>query len=224
MSQQERIKDLAMTVNEGLNVYIDVHNAIFEEAATFKSLLKNLSGSGAPMSKLLEDSEALVPLWDHISKRVEVFESTEYRFLSPDERDFFDILSRYVSALRQTVTALVDRQRLMNAGAKGGRENPMTWKAYQEKEALYQQAIKDYMAIGEELNSVRSVVFDEETEQMVSLDAQCASAFAIVSRTVLDDAHWRAFGYKKCPHRGKIFQGFVSAAKLERETTILREL
>lgn len=80
------------------------------------------------------------------------------------------------------------------------------------------------MAIGEELNSVRSVVFDEEAESAVSLNAQCASAFAIVSRTVLDDAHWRAFGYKKCPHRGKIFQGFVSAAKLERETAILREL
>jgi hypothetical protein len=224
MSQRERIKNLALTVNGGLSAYIAVHNAIFEEAATVKSFLKNLSGRAVPMSKLLKDSEALVPLWDGLTARIEDFKSSEYHSLSPDERDFFDVLSRYVDALRNTVAALVDRQHLMNEGAKGGREIPMSWSAYQEKEALYQQAIKEYMAIGEELNAARPVVFDEEPVSIVSLDAQCASAFAIVSRTVLDNAHWQAFGYKKCPRRGKIFQGFVSVPKLERETTLLREL
>lgn len=89
------------------------------------------------MSTLLEEAEALVPLWDGINERIEAFESSEYRSLSVDERDFFDILSRCVKALRKTVAALVDRQQLMNEGAKGGRENPMSWSAYQQKEALY---------------------------------------------------------------------------------------
>ena len=224
MSERERLRKLALTVNQGLTAYIAVHNAIFEEAATVKSLFKNLSKSGVPMSKLLEDSEALVPLWDGISEELEDFKSTDYLVLSEDERCFFDVLSRYVEALQNTVIALVERQRLMNEGAKGGRNNPMTWSAYQEKEALYRQSVDVYMAIGEELNESRPLIFDDEAQATVSLDAQCASAFAVVSRTVLDDAHWRAFGFKKCPHRGKIFQGLVPAAKLERETTLLREL
>ena len=168
-----------------------------------------------------------MPLWNCISEELQDFKSSDYLLLSQEERDFFDVLSRYVEALQKTVTALVDRQRLMNEGARGGRNNPMTWTAYQEKEALYQQAVNEYMTIGEKLNEVRYVVFDEEAEESettVSLDAQCASTFTIISRTVLDDAHWQAFGFKKCPHRGKIFQGFVPAAKLERETTLLREL
>ncbi|MCA1576630.1 MAG: hypothetical protein LC794_04605 [Acidobacteria bacterium] len=224
MSQRERLRELALTVNEGLTAYIAVHNEIFEEAATAKSLLKNLAGKGVLMSKLLEDCEALVPLWDDISEELEDFKSSDYLLLSEDERGFFDILSRYVEALQKTVTALVDRQRLMNEGAKGGRNNPMTWTAHREKEDLYQQAVNEYIAVGEKLNEARYVVFGEHSETTVSLDAQCASAFTIISRTVRDDAHWRAFGFKKCPHRGKIFQGLVPAAKLERETTLLREL
>jgi len=190
MSQRERLRELALTVNQGLTAYIAVHNAIFEEAATVKSLFKNLSGSGVPMSKLLEDSEALVPLWDGISKELEDFKSTDSLCLSEDERGFFDVLSRYVEALQKTVIALVERQRLMNEGAQGGRNNPMTWSAYQEKEALYRQSVDGYMTIGEELNEIRPLVFDVEAEATISLDAQCASAFAVVSRTVLDDAHW----------------------------------
>src|SRR5215218_8207776 len=140
MNPQEHLRDLAMTVSEGLSAYIAVHNVIFEEAATAKSLLKNLSGSGVPMSKLLEDSEALVPLWNGIVDEMEEFEATDYQFLSESQKDFFYILFRYVRALQKTIAALVNRQRLMNEGAKGGRNNPMSWKAYQEKEVLYQQA------------------------------------------------------------------------------------
>lgn len=224
MNPQEHLRNLALTVNEGLTAYIAVHNLIFEDAASVKSLLKNLSGSGVPMSKLLEESEALVPLWDSIVDETGEFKATELRLLSKSQKEFFSILYRYVKAVQKTVAALVNRQRLMVEGAKGAQNNPMSWKAFQEKEALYQQAVNEYMAIGEELNEARHAIFHETAETAVSLGAQCGSAFTIISRTVLDDAHWRAFGFKKCPHRGKIFEGLVPAAKLERETTLLREL
>ena len=57
-----------------------------------------------------------------------------------------------------------------------------------------------------------------------SLDAQCRSASLIVIHPVIDNAHWKAFGYKRCPRRGKLFDRFVKASKLKRETTLLREL
>lgn len=58
----------------------------------------------------------------------------------------------------------------------------------------------------------------------VSLNAQCASTFSILAELALDDRNWRAFGYKRRPRRGQLFLGFTNAAKLERETVLLREL
>jgi len=156
MNQRDEIKDLAMTVNGGLTVYIAIHNAIFRDAATFKSFLKNLFGWGVPMSKLLEDSEGLLPLWDTIHQKMEVFRQSANSSLSKDERYYFDILSRYVAAVRKTVAALVDRQRLMNEKSKG---NPVTWEAFQQKEMAYQMAVQEYMAIGQELNAGAPIIF-----------------------------------------------------------------
>ena len=159
MNHRDQIKDLAMTVNGGLIAYIAIHNAIFRDAATFKSILKNLFGWGVPMSKLLEDSEGLPPLWDTIHQKMEVFRQSAYSSLSKDEKRYFDILSRYVDAVRKTVTALIDRQRLMNEGSKGGSRNPMTWEAFQEKERSYQIAVQEYTAIGQELNDAAPIIF-----------------------------------------------------------------
>lgn len=71
------------------------------------------------MSKLLEDSEGLLPLWDVIDHNMEAFRELTYSSLSKDERYYFDILSRYVAAVRKTVVALVDRQRLIHEKSKG---------------------------------------------------------------------------------------------------------
>lgn len=59
---------------------------------------------------------------------------------------------------------------------------------------------------------------------MTSLDAQCLSTSTIVAQSVLDDAHWQAFGYKRRPRRGKLFRGLVGTSKLKRETTLTHEL
>lgn len=156
MDHRDEIKDLAMTVNDGLTVYIAIHNAIFRDAATFKSFMKNLFGWGVPMSKLLEDSEGLLPLWETIHQKMEVFRQSAYSSLSKDEKHYFDILSRYVAAVRKTVAALVDRQRLMNQRSKGG---TMTWEAFQQKEMAYQMAVQEYLSIGQELNAATPIIF-----------------------------------------------------------------
>lgn len=156
MNHRDQIKDLATTVNGGLTVYIAIHNAIFRDAATFKSFLKNLFGQGVPMSKLLEDSEGLLPFWDAIHQNMEVFRQSDYSSLSKDERYYFDILSRYVAAVRKAVAALVDRQRLMSERSKGG---TMTWEAFQQKERSYQIAVQQYTAIGQELNDAAPIIF-----------------------------------------------------------------
>jgi hypothetical protein len=46
------------------------------------------------MSRLLEESEGLVPLWDAIRQKIVQFHRTSYSLLSEEERGYFDILSR----------------------------------------------------------------------------------------------------------------------------------
>lgn len=59
---------------------------------------------------------------------------------------------------------------------------------------------------------------------MTSLKEQCLTASFIIAHSVVDDAHWRAFGYKQRPRRPKLFKAFLSASKLEHETILLQEL
>lgn len=159
MNFSGQIKELALLVNDGLTSYVGVHDAIFREAAGFMSLLKNLLRRGVPMSKLLEDAERLVPQWEEICRKLDSFRRANYASLSKDEGFYFDILFRYTAAVRRTVVALVDRQRLMAEGSKGGPNNSMTFEACKQKEEVCLAAVREYTAIGQELNNAASIIF-----------------------------------------------------------------
>lgn len=58
---------------------------------------------------------------------------------------------------------------------------------------------------------------------VTSLDDQCLSTAEIITKSVIEKDHWRAFGYRKRPRRGKVFDSLISPKKLERETVLLRE-
>jgi hypothetical protein len=120
MNGKDELRELAMTVGRGLEAYVSVHDAVFHEASTFKSFLKNLVGRSVPMSKLLEDSESLLPMWDAIHERMEAFRRSTYSCLTTDEAHYFHVPSRYVVAIRRTIAALIDRQQMLT---KGVREN-----------------------------------------------------------------------------------------------------
>lgn len=158
----DEIRELAITVGNGLSTYIAVHDRIFQDASTLKSVLKNLLGRGVPMSKLLKEAEALLPFWTSTRARIQASHQRSHGRLSPDEQRYFDLLSRYVDALSDTVEALADRQRCLNEGSKGGTQNPMTWQVFQEKERAYQAAVQRYMAIGGELNDAAPLIFEDK--------------------------------------------------------------
>lgn len=156
---REQIKNLAYLVSGGLTAYITIHDKIFKEAATFKSLLKNIFGHAVPMSQLLQDAESLIPLWNGITEKIILFGRDENSSMDEEERYYFDILSRYSKAVNETVIALVERQRLLNERSKGGHDNPVNWKLYQDAERTYKSTIQEYMAIGQELNNASHLVF-----------------------------------------------------------------
>lgn len=158
-SYKEQIENIAIEVNAGLTIYIAVHNKIFNEAATFRSFIKNLFSRGVPMSQLLQDVEKLIPVWNGIVEKVKSFSCNVNSSIKEDEKLYLELLARYTEALRETVSALVERQRVLNERSKGGRDNPITWDVYQQSERKYQDSIQQYQAIGQELNSVSHVIF-----------------------------------------------------------------
>ena len=70
------------------------------------------------MATLLAESERLLPLWDGIYEQTVTLRQLSYSSFSEEEQRYFDLLSRYVDAVRFTVVALVDRQRFMEQGTR----------------------------------------------------------------------------------------------------------
>jgi len=160
MDHREQIRDLAHTVGRGLTAYIDVHNRIFDEASTLKSVVKNIFGRGTAMSELLHEAERLQPLWGSIRRQIEEFRMAAMPSLTTHEQHYHHLLVSYANAVSRTVDALIDRQRLLNEGSKTLKGKPMTWEAFQEKSRAYQAAVEGYKAIGKDLNDAAHLVFD----------------------------------------------------------------
>lgn len=160
MEVREELRQLAVLVGSALSTYIEIHDWIFQEGATFKSVVKNLFGKGVPMSRFLDESKRLLRTWSSIQDRLNEFRSASYQALSRRERAYFDLLSRYVAALLRTMQALVDRQQLLYEGSLGGRNSAMTRDAVRDRERVYRSTIEDYQSIGRELNATASTVFD----------------------------------------------------------------
>jgi hypothetical protein len=156
---RDQIKNLAFMVNDGLTAYIAVHDKIFKESATIKSLIRNLLGLATPASQLLRDAETLIPIWNEITQKIECFRRDAYSAIDEEERSYFEILNRYTEAVNETVSALVERQRLLSERSEGGRSNPVNWKVYQDAGRKYQSAVEKYTVIGQELNNASRMLF-----------------------------------------------------------------
>jgi hypothetical protein len=155
---RNQIRNLSLLVNDGLTAYITIHDKIFNEAATLKSVLKNILGRGVPMSQLLQEAESLIPIWNSITENIESFHRDIYPLISNPEKSYFDILKRYVVAVNETISLLIERQRLLYERSKGGWNNPVKWNAYQVAERKYQSSIQNYMAIGQDLNNASHMI------------------------------------------------------------------
>lgn len=153
---RDQLKYFAMTTQRELMRYLTVNDAIFRDGFTFMSFLKNLIGMGVPMAIFLEDSERLQHSWDNINKEMEAFRQSALSSLSKDEKYYFNTLSNYTNAVRKTITALVDRQRLMYKKSMG---ETMTWKEFHRKEKSYKRAVQEYTKIGQELDSASHIIF-----------------------------------------------------------------
>lgn len=158
-SYKEEIKILALEVHKELIAYIKVHDYIRKEGASFISTIKNMLGFGVPMSKLLEDSEKLIPVWNKLSDNVEAFRNKVNDTIKEDEMLYLNILCKYVKAVKETVFALVKRQKILNEQSKRVISKPNLLGSYMQSQNEYERLIKQYTAIGQELMDNSIIIF-----------------------------------------------------------------
>ena len=159
VDHKQNLKLLAQSVGNVLGSYIEVHDRVFHQASTLRSVFKNIFGKGVPMADLLLDAEHLIPKVASVQAELSAYRSEAARDLEPSSLRYLDLLEKYVGALRETIDALVRRQRLLAEGARGGGENPMTWQAFQEAERDYERAIARYKIVGLDLNNAAPMIF-----------------------------------------------------------------
>jgi hypothetical protein len=157
MDSLKQLKELSVMVNQELSNYIKVHDWIHSECETFKSSIKNLLGFGIPMDRLLKEAENLIPEWESLNRKMGEYKIREYDNLSDEERHFFNLLSEFVIALNKTVICLVARQKILAKGVNKFRS--LTWNEHQRRRAAYEDAIDEYLAIGQRLNEIKHLVF-----------------------------------------------------------------
>jgi hypothetical protein len=160
VDHRQSLRLLSQSVGRALSAYIEVHDRIFHQASTLRSVFKNILGKGVPMADLLVDAERLIPRLAALQADLSGYRSGAARELEPSSLRYLDLLEKYAGALRETVDALVRRQQLLAEGARGGRGNPMTWQAFQEAEREYEGAIGRYKIVGFDLNNAAPTIFD----------------------------------------------------------------
>lgn len=140
-------RELAVTVNDSLTQYIDVHNYLFKitpgrlipipgifEAIDFKVHSKKLDDINADLLKVKT----------HITSFQKAGGSI------PEAREFVRVLDEYVDALVDTVFKL--RQVSFQLYKKSHDTVSYSWDTYQEDMRAYEASIDKYMSIAQRLN------------------------------------------------------------------------
>ncbi|MCA1601091.1 MAG: hypothetical protein LC776_05430 [Acidobacteria bacterium] len=119
-------------------------------------------------SGLVELCESLLLLWNNIRRNVNEFRNSTYGSLCPDEKLYFDTLSRYVTSVRDSVVLLAARQRLINEEG-----NASSSKNLDEKEKQYQDAVRRHKSIAQEFHALGAFFVEPEDENDSPLQPMC---------------------------------------------------
>ena len=151
MNTHSRIHRLAYEVAASLDQYVSAHDFIFKESATIISFLKNLFGRGVQMEDLLSMVQPLKHDWERLLKEVHALKLKGVDSLSENESIYIDLLQKYVQSVQCAVLLLIDRQQLVLDIKLNGSNGP-SLTDLQQMEAVYRNAVKEYVKIGGDLN------------------------------------------------------------------------
>jgi len=147
MDNRQQLTEISVRVNDLLSQYVAIHNDVFKtsirriiplpflfKAIDFQTHYRETEGI---LSQLQESKES-------ISKILSQY--------GPAQKDYLELLSRYVDALSETVSRF--RIVLGSLYAKSERLASYNWKQYKEELAQYESASQGYLSLGKKLNEL----------------------------------------------------------------------
>jgi len=149
MTNKERIIELSWNVNDLLSQYVAIHDDIFKtsirHAIPIPGIFKAID-FGAHLEKV----ENITPELKNCDSKIKSIAEN----VSDQEKEYLDILSQYIGALIETVSRLKVVVGALYAKSQSFANSNYDWKNYKSDLAKYEQSVKDYMAIGGNLNEL----------------------------------------------------------------------
>ncbi len=158
MTNKEVLKDLTFDVNDLLSEYIAIHNDRLKRAGTLVSFLKNLFlDKKIDFNQITNDTALLLGKFESKERKFTLVKNTFYKRFDGQEKEFFECLTQYFDALYLTCKSLArvaEYQHLISQSSKNA-----SWSKNKQLEENYQESIKNYYALGEQLNILYGKLF-----------------------------------------------------------------
>ena len=149
MTDKEQIVGLSWYVNDLLSQYVAIHDDVFKtsirHAIPIPGIFKAID-FGAHLAKV----ENIIPELENCDNKIKSFAEN----VSEQEREYLDLLSKYVGALIETVSRLKVVVGGLYAKSQSFANSNYDWKNYKNDLAKYEQSVQDYTAIGGHLNEL----------------------------------------------------------------------
>ena len=149
MTNKEQITELSWSVNDLLSQYVAIHDDIFKtsirHAIPIPGIFKAID-FGAHLGKV----ENIIPELENCDSKIKSLAES----VNGQEREYLDLLARYVGALIETVSRLKVVVGALYAKSQSFVNSNYDWKNYKSDLASYEQSVQDYMAIGGRLNEL----------------------------------------------------------------------
>jgi len=149
MANKEQIVELSWNVNDLLSQYVAIHDDIFKtsirHAIPIPGIFKAID-FGAHLGKV----ENIIPELENCDSKIKSLAES----VNGQEREYLDLLARYVGALIETVSRLKVVVGALYAKSQSFVNSNYDWKNYKSDLASYEQSVQDYMAIGGRLNEL----------------------------------------------------------------------
>ena len=149
MDNKEQITEVSWQVNDLLSQYVAIHDDVFKtsirHAIPIPGIFKAID-FGAHLKKV----ENIIPGLENCNSKIKSLAEN----ISASEREYLDLLSKYISALIETVSHLKVVVGGLYAKSQSFINSNYDWKNYKNDLAKYEQSVQNYMALGGRLNEL----------------------------------------------------------------------
>lgn len=142
MTNKEQITELSWNVNDLLSQYVAIHDDIFKtsirHAIPIPGIFKAID-FGTHLGKV----KNIIPELENCDNKIKSLAEN----ISGQEREYLDLLSRYVSSLIETVSRLKVVVSALYDKSQSFVNSSYDWKNYKSDLAKYEQSVQDYRGL-----------------------------------------------------------------------------